>query len=184
MRESKADIARALGQAYYEALCEGGTLKEGYEAFFRLEELLREVPSLKDALSGYGDGEEEALLLGEVRSSIGGPREFANFLKIAHSRKLFGRFADISHVFGRLADEALGIWSGTVYSAHPLSEIERNGILAALEKETGRELSLEFKVQEGLLGGFRAYVGGKCYDYTLEGSLKRLSADLLREAEV
>jgi F-type H+-transporting ATPase subunit delta len=73
-----------------------------------------------------------------------------------------------------LADERAGKVRAEVTSATPLTEAQYARLTAALERLTGRRISLQRHVDPALIGGVVTRLGDKVYD----GSVKTSLADL------
>jgi F-type H+-transporting ATPase subunit delta len=104
---------------------------------------------------------------------------FANFMKVLIDRHVIAHFADIIRGFDTLANEARGIKEGIVYSASPLDSHEISAIEAALSKRLACQVSLENRVDVGLIGGIKVAVDGKVFDDSLENKIEALRRKLL-----
>jgi F-type H+-transporting ATPase subunit delta len=67
-----------------------------------------------------------------------------------------------------------------VVSATPLSDTQQAALAEALKKRLGREISLDCKTDESLLGGAIIRAGDMVIDGSAVGRLERLSIELLR----
>jgi F-type H+-transporting ATPase subunit delta len=87
----------------------------------------------------------------------------------------------MAEVFRDLVDENLGRLRARVRTAVPLSEEARGRLRDRLGRALGgKQVVLEESVDEGLLGGFVAEVGGYIVDGSLDGQLARLRERLAR----
>ncbi len=64
-----------------------------------------------------------------------------------------------------------------VVSAAPLSEENKQGIIAEVRKLTGGDIMLESKIDPSLIGGFILTVGDRQIDTSVSGDLKRLKKE-------
>lgn len=92
-----------------------------------------------------------------------------------------GRAKDIPAVasafLSRAASEQ-GRVSGEVRSAHPLSLDQQGALTAAVEKSTGKKLSLTFLVDPSVLGGVVTTIGDTVIDGSIRNRLEQLKAAL------
>lgn len=78
----------------------------------------------------------------------------------------------------RLTEYALGMRSGTLYTATLMTDTEKQAIEKALSDQLHVSLSLIMKHQPSLIGGFRVDIDGKVYDASLLGKLEGLKSHL------
>ncbi len=71
-----------------------------------------------------------------------------------------------------------GLLEGTLVSAVELGESEKKDLLDALTKFTKKDLSINWKTDESLIGGIRFQAGDLLVDSSLSHSLERLKQDL------
>ena len=91
-------------------------------------------------------------------------------------------FGEIVECFGKLLDEAKGIVRGRLLTAVNLNKDRQAGILAALEKQTSKQLALTFEVDPSILGGVVLQVGDKVLDASLRAQLTILR-DIIKRGE-
>ncbi|UCD34567.1 MAG: ATP synthase F1 subunit delta [Nitrospiraceae bacterium] len=70
--------------------------------------------------------------------------------------------------------------TAVVTSTIALSETYRERLRDALRLMTGREITVENRIDEALLGGFIVRVGSTIFDSSIRGQLRLLRADLVR----
>lgn len=78
----------------------------------------------------------------------------------------------------RLSEYALGLRSGKLYAATPMSNQDRQAIEKALAEHLKITLTLQQENAPELLGGFRVDIDGKVYDASLLGKLEGLKSHL------
>ncbi|MBC7327996.1 ATP synthase F1 subunit delta [bacterium] len=81
----------------------------------------------------------------------------------------------------RMVREKEGISEAYVRSAIPLTPVEKERLIKALEKRTGRKIVLKEEVDPSILGGLVVEVEGDMLDYSLKGFLSRLHEHLSKE---
>ena len=85
----------------------------------------------------------------------------------------------IAKAFQELLDEERGISHAVVTTAVPLSEEESQAVARRLSELTGRQVVVETRVDESLLGGLVARIG----DRLIDGSTRTRLAALKRQME-
>ncbi|UKJ07328.1 ATP synthase F1 subunit delta [Solitalea lacus] len=80
--------------------------------------------------------------------------------------------------FSELYNQLKGIVKAEIVSATALSEVNKNAIQASLEKELGKQVVLNTKVDAALIGGFVLTVGDKQFDASISKQLKSLKTKL------
>lgn len=98
------------------------------------------------------------------------------FVLIDHRRVAL--VADVREAFQSTIDERLGIVRADVASARTLSPAEREQVLAALGRLTGKQARGDFRVERELIGGVIARLGSAVYDGSVRGQLQGLKQRL------
>lgn len=78
----------------------------------------------------------------------------------------------------KIANEALGQASATVYAPFALSEAQVAEIAQKFGAITGKTIRVETVIEPKLLGGIQVRIGDRLYDGSLAGKLERLSKTL------
>jgi len=91
----------------------------------------------------------------------------------------------IAEMFRLEADRLMGRVRAQVWSAQPLSKEELEEIAKGLEAQAqkrnlGKEVVVKAHVDETLLAGVKAQLGGVVFDGTLKNHLRRIGQDLAR----
>lgn len=76
-----------------------------------------------------------------------------NFLKILCEKKCAHLFCDCVNEYERLYNNKLGIKNVTAITAVPISEKLKAKLIQKLEKEWGKKINLELKVDKSIIGG-------------------------------
>jgi F-type H+-transporting ATPase subunit delta len=95
-----------------------------------------------------------------------------NFAMLLTDRRRGALLPDISDALATLADERAGKLRATVTSAVALSEPQLQKMRMALEKLTGKAVSLTQKIDPSLIGGVVTRIGDKVYDGSLKARLE------------
>ena len=102
----------------------------------------------------------------------------ANFLRLLVERSRFEGLAVIALSFADLVDAHLGRVRVKLLAPKPLPEPELLRVREALEAATRKRILLEAAVDESLIGGLTADVGGTLYDGSIRTQLARLRDEL------
>jgi len=89
-----------------------------------------------------------------------------------------GALPAISRELDRMIEEKAGRVAAEVVSAKPLDPSQLSQITAALEKLSGKKVSVSSRQDPGLLGGVVAKVGDTVYDGSLRTQLRNLRDEL------
>lgn len=98
-----------------------------------------------------------------------------NFVCLLADHRRLDQLVGIAHEFERLLDARLGRVRATVTSAVPLTDAQRQAIIAAFERALGRTVLAETRVDPGLLGGVVVDVEGTVYDGSVRTQLQTLA---------
>ena len=103
----------------------------------------------------------------------------ANFLRVLLRNGRLTDLAAINERFDIEIEERSNISSVQVTSARELGEAERADLRANLEKLTGRQVKLNFDINESLIGGIVTRVGSTVYDGSVKTQLQNLKEQLI-----
>ena len=113
-----------------------------------------------------------ALLDGVLPSKM--PHEVHNFLGVLLANGDFGLVDDVLAVLTRLFAAEGGPQRALVTSAIPLGSAEQERMRTHIIEQFGSNLSFEFHVDPGILGGVVVQVGDKLIDDSVRGRLEAL----------
>ncbi len=98
----------------------------------------------------------------------------ANFLKVlTNNRRLFA-VADVIRAFGALVAKYKGEASADVTVAEPLSEKNLDALKAALKQVSGKDVTLNVKVDPSIIGGLVVKLGSRMVDSSLRTKLNSI----------
>ena len=101
-----------------------------------------------------------------------------NFLCLLADHRRLDHLGGIATQFERLLDERLKRVRATITSAAPLSDAQRDAIVAAFKRTLGRAVLAEARVDAALLGGVVVDVAGTVYDGSVRSQLRTLAHNL------
>lgn len=175
-------IAKVYASALRDLGREKGQLEELTRSLLEFRDLLESSLDLKDVFLSpeLGFAEKRAVL---EKVTEGEVDIFRHFLLVLVRKHREAVYVDIVTVFEYLRDIEESRLRGTMVSARPLDEAQRENIEKALGESTGKEVRLTLEVEEDLLAGMVLTLE----DQTLDGSLKtrlRRMKDRLMTAEL
>ncbi len=103
-----------------------------------------------------------------------------NFYSYLIDQRRLVDYPGIHEEYQRLADEDAGLLTAEVISASPLDDRRKDRLRRALSERTGLEVQLDISVDETLIGGAIAKVGGMVFDGSLRAQLAQLRASLTK----
>lgn len=103
----------------------------------------------------------------------------ANFARILLQNGRLSEITEVATRFRSILDERSGVVKAEVISASQIGDSERAEFKAELEKKTGKQITLEFKVDESIIGGVITRVGSTVYDGSVRTKLDNLKEQLV-----
>ena len=168
-------VASRYATALFELAEEAGSLDAVAGDLTQLRDMFNESADLVQLVRSpaYSADEQEAAFKA-LLSGAGISGLVSNFIGlIIKNRRLFLMGDMISGFLSLLADKR-GEMSADVTSAHALSEAQLTSIKAALKTATGRDVQINTKVDQSLLGGLVVKVGSRMIDSSLKTKLNSL----------
>jgi F-type H+-transporting ATPase subunit delta len=143
------------------------------------ESVLRESTDLQNALTtpAVPAGRKRAVVarLGEMlKISL----IVRNFLYVLVDHRRIGGLSEIVQSLEVVLDERLGFARADVSAARELTEAQRAGLTAELERISGKRIRARFGVNPSLIGGVVARIGSTVYDGSVRGQLDSLGRRL------
>lgn len=103
----------------------------------------------------------------------------ANFLRLLLRN---GRLTDLGEIATRFAvvlEERSGTVLAQITSARELSDPHKNELRSNLERFTGKQVKLNFDINNDIIGGVIARVGSTVYDGSVKTQLENLREELI-----
>ena len=179
-------IARPYAQAVFELARERDELDAWSTSLDAAKALLedgRVTAYLADP--GFSDERRLEFLTGLFKEAgaqklAGDDGHGVNFLKLLVDNDRIAVLPEIAVHFDVLKARVENIVEVTVTSASPLDDAQRGAMSAALKKRLGREISLETRVDENLIGGAVIRAGDVVIDGSLRARLDGLATALAK----
>lgn len=103
----------------------------------------------------------------------------ANFLRVLLRNDRLTELPEINEKFVSVLEERSGVVSAVITSARPLAETEKADLKASLTKLTGKQVTLNFEIDETLIGGVVTRIGSTVYDGSVKTQLENLKKELI-----
>jgi len=103
----------------------------------------------------------------------------SNFLRVLLQNGRLTELGNINERFESVLEERGGIVTGEIVSAHELSAAEQKELESNLEKVTGKDVRLTYRIDSDIIGGIIARIGSTVYDGSVRTQLETLREQLL-----
>ena len=103
----------------------------------------------------------------------------ANFLRVLLRNSRLTELGVINEKFASVLEERSGVVAAEITSARPLSETEKAELQASLGKLTGKQVNLNFEIDEDIIGGVVTRLGSTVYDGSVKTRLENLKTQLV-----
>lgn len=174
-------IARRYAKALVQLAAEEGAVDGFHNELTRVEALFAANPELGSLLANPAYGIETKLeTLKEVAAKLSLSATIRNFLLLLQERNRMSCLQAISAGYSVLADELSGVVRPVITSALPLGDQQVAAIKAALEKSTGKTVSLTVEIDPALIGGVVTKIGDTVLDGSVKTQLTRIE-DILQK---
>ena len=157
---------------------EENILDEIFEELTVISGIFKENPDYVVLLdSPTVNSEERCSLIDEAFKDFG--EYVRNFLKILCEKKYIHIFGECVKEYEKQYNKKLGIEKVTAITAVPLSDTLREKLIKKLEKETGKKIKLELKVDKSILGGIILRTENSQTDASVRARLEDIRTQLM-----
>jgi len=168
-------IALKYAKGLFTAAKELNKTKEFGEELNQIKDLLISMPEVLSALQNpIYPPDIKMEIIEEILKVVKIDPEIQRFLKLLVERRRIQYIREIVTMYQELLDEELNIARGEVITAYPLSEEEKKELEEALKNYLKKEVILESKVDEGIIGGIKIRIGDLIFDGTLKTQLNKM----------
>lgn len=173
----------AISRRYAKALVEIGAERKMVEQFgaelARANAAFAQVAPLRLLMESPTLGlEKKAAIMADLGQALELSEGIRNFLGLLLEKDRLRYLPQIENDYRAFADERSGMLRARIMTAAELSEAQRDGIRAAMERQTGKKVELTSTVDPSLIGGIQVEIGGKVFDGSLKTQLKRIEETL------
>ncbi|MDR0921559.1 MAG: F0F1 ATP synthase subunit delta [Lactobacillales bacterium] len=174
MKLDKFTIGKRYGKALFELTEEKGTSSSVYEELLQVREVFQGVPELGAVLTDSRLSPDKKKGIFKELSS-GYSEIVQNFLGVTFDT---GRMIDLPFIiddFEERYDEKMGIVRGTVTTAVPLTNEQKNQIAVGLAQRLAvKTVDLEEKVDKEIVGGVIVEANHQIIDGSIKSQLTKL----------
>ena len=172
-------VAKRYARALFEVAKDMGIISQVEEELKSVASAIRDNADLQKFLNhpNIGTTVKTDLLKQIFEGKVSEP--VWNTLLVLIDKRRQAILSALASDFAKIADEALGQASATVYSAFALTEAQQAEIASHFSKVTGKTIRVASVVEPKLLGGIQVRIGDRLYDGSLAGKLDRLSKALV-----
>lgn len=173
-------IARRYATALADVVLETGETETVQKELKQWQAIFDGNPELSEVFANpaitHADKEK---VLNDLIAKTRPSKTTANFLKaLAHNGRLEVLGA-VNDRFAAVYDERRGVITAAVTSARNLPEEERSAFQANLEKLTGKQVSIQFDIDNNLIGGVVTRIGSTVYDGSVKTRLETLKDQMI-----
>ncbi|MBK5936315.1 MULTISPECIES: F0F1 ATP synthase subunit delta [Halorhodospira] len=174
----RSTLARPYARAVFELAGDDATEREAWSRRLAAVAEVVQVPQLASLLTHPRISAEE--LAGTVCEAAGDIGQAGkNFVRLLASNRRLQYAPEVARVYEQLRAEAEGIVDVEVLSATQLEDAQQERLAEALRKRLGREVRLQTRIDESLIGGAIIRAGDTTIDGSVKGKLARLSSALV-----
>ena len=172
-------IAARYAEALFDLSRERGEVDSIRQQLAELVALIGASPELRSLLQRPDLPSEGKVAAVEaaIGSSFPGDLVAALAALVRHQRG--DAVAQVSEAFAELADEAAGVVVAEVTTVMPLTEQQRNRLVAAAERLTSKRVRLVQRVDQSVLAGVRLRLGEQVVDGSAAGRLAHMREELM-----
>jgi F-type H+-transporting ATPase subunit delta len=173
-------IANRYARALADVLAAGGDYRKVLAELEDFETAYRENPELREVFVSPAVALPQKLkVLEAIGQRLGESPVTLNFLRVLLANYRMPLLEEAVQAYRKIANDREGIVQVTITSASELSEAERESVAARFRQLTGKQVELDFRIDNGLLGGMMAQIGSTVYDGSVRGSLARIREQLM-----
>jgi len=173
-------IARRYGTALADVVLKTGETQSVSAELKGWEEMLASSTDLRSALGNPAIAHlDKEKVLESLIAKSNPSKTTSNFLRVLLRN---GRLTDLSEIndkFAAVLEERSGHVAAEVTSARELSADQKGELKANLEKLTGKQVQLNFGIDENIIGGVVTRVGSTVYDGSVKTQLENLKEQLV-----
>ena len=170
------------------SLTYGTALYEAAKDLGREEEFLTEIKQLAMLTEAYREFAEflnsPAIMPKEKKEAVrnimqdGFAQEMINFVYVLIDKGRTAEIKKIAKQYVRLYDEERGIAEGKIFSVVKLTPDQVQKFEAEMSRLLRKNIKLENRIDQSLIGGIKIQVDGKMIDQSYKGDLERLRKKL------
>lgn len=148
------------------------------DAFTRLEDLIKNVPELKQVIyNPVFSVQQQTQAVQAVLDPAGIKGLAAQFVLFVTGQRRLPLLEDMIRAFRRMADRAAGIVEARVQVAHYLTDGQAQELQNALQNVSGASsVKIQTQIDPSLIGGMIVQMGSRMFDASLKTKLRLIHA--------
>ncbi|MBP5615530.1 MAG: ATP synthase F1 subunit delta [Alphaproteobacteria bacterium] len=170
-KPSTVKISETYANALLKAAMDGGVLKNVAKDMSRLIE----TPNLSLLSSPFLPQQKQDEVLHLLAQKCGLNEITVSFLRLLINDKVLKYFQDIAKSFDNKYSALSGITDVIVETVQPLSDKQSQKLKDGLEKKLKKEVRLQYRLNENLLGGLILYVGSTQIDDSISSKVNTIA---------
>jgi F-type H+-transporting ATPase subunit delta len=175
----------ALTRRYAKALVEIGVEQKAVDQYGEELAEIKAVLARETLLCQLLDSptlpmDKKVAMVADLTEALKVSEGVSKFVGLLISKDRLRYLDQIEENYRRQADELSGILSARITAATELDDIQQQAIASSLEKQTGKQIAITVKVDEDLIGGLQAEIGGRLFDGSVKTQLKRIEESLTK----
>jgi F-type H+-transporting ATPase subunit delta len=173
-------IARRYGTALADVVLKTGETQSVSSELKGWEEMLASSSDLRSALANPAIAHlDKAKVLESLIAKTNPLKTTANFLRVLQRNSRLTELSEINKKFAAILEERSGHVAAEVTSARELSADQKGELKSNLEKLTGKQVQLNFGIDENIIGGVVTRIGSTVYDGSVRTQLENLKEQLV-----
>ncbi len=159
-----------------------GKFKQFAEELQKVKLLLDSIPEAFSALQNpIYPPDLKMEIVNELLKVLALDPELERFLRMLVEKRRIQYIDEIIRVYNELIDEELNIARGELITAYPIEEEDRKELEKILSKFLKKEVYLESKVDESIIGGVKIKIGDLVFDGSLKTQLRKIKETIKGE---
>ncbi len=123
---------------------------------------------------------EKKAVVAQLLNKLKPSKTIVNFCHLLADKSRLDHLTEIQVYYARLLDEHQGVVRGEIVTAIKLADNLKQEIVGKLEKQSGLQVSLDYKVDPDIVGGLVLKVGDKVLDASIRAQLQILKENIKR----
>ena len=173
-----SQVATRYAQALFELADEEGKISEIYNELKDVEEVIIDNKNLYDVLKSpfIPKNEKKEVVCELFGNKV--EKYIKNFILVLIDKDRITEIKTILKAYEEMMNEKLNIAKGIVYSAIKLDDVQISKLEEKLSAKYNKNVKLENKIDESLLGGVLVRIGNEEIDGTVKSRLNELGTVL------
>ncbi|HYP52353.1 MAG TPA: ATP synthase F1 subunit delta [Pyrinomonadaceae bacterium] len=173
-------VARRYASALADVVTARGEAREVRDELTAWERMASESPQLLEVFRNPTiPYEQKRRVVGALITRTRVRPSTANFLQVLLQNHRLADLPEIIRQFAHELDRRTGAVSAEVTTARPVPEAAQSQLRARLSALTGKDVRLQFQIDEGLIGGVVTRIGSTVYDGSVRNQLRQVKEKMI-----